>query len=70
MADHGDHYTRAVAPDGSEIGELGPECGHHCGVITVGGRDHHIGHCSCDECHGKLNLILNALINGVKREVI
>lgn len=51
MADHGDNYKRMKAEDGSEIGSLSPECGHHCGVITVGHSDRHAGHCPCQECH-------------------
>lgn len=30
---------------------LTDECGHHCGVITVGHGVQHIGHCHCPECH-------------------
>lgn len=51
MADHGENYKRIKAEDGSEIGSLGPACGHHCGVITVGHDDRHSGHCACPECH-------------------
>ena len=51
MADHGKNYTRMTGEDGKELGSLGPECGHHCGVITVGHSDQHKGHCGCPECH-------------------
>lgn len=46
VADHGDNYTR----DEKSKGSLGPECGHHCGVITTGSHAHK-GHCGCPECH-------------------
>lgn len=60
MAEHGDNYKRMKADDGSEIGKLGPHCGHHCGIITVGGNDQHIGHCPCEECHaGPFRLVPN-----------
>jgi len=36
-----------------DTGVLGPDCGHHCGVITVGLTDQHIAHCNCEECHGE-----------------
>lgn len=58
MADHGDNYERMMGSDPNdpdkkvEIGKLGPECGHHCGVITVGQAGNHEAHCSCHECHG------------------
>lgn len=52
MADHGPDYVRTVDPKtGSEIGKLGTDCGHHCGVVTVGGSHAHVGHCNCSECH-------------------
>lgn len=52
MADHGENYKRMTAADGSEIGSLEKNCGHHCGVITTGGTNRHVGHCNCHECHG------------------
>lgn len=52
MAEHGANYIRAVDPvTKEEVGQLGTDCGHHCGVITVGGSKQHIGHCNCGECH-------------------
>lgn len=51
MADHGENYKRMTDAEGNEIGQLGPECGHHCGVITVGHDTGHVGHCGCLECH-------------------
>jgi hypothetical protein len=33
---------------------LTPDCGHHCGAIQAIGTDTVIvGHCPCDECHGR-----------------
>lgn len=54
MTRHGDNYKRMMGKNNTEIGELGPECGHHCGVITVGHHDKHVGHCDCPECHGEI----------------
>ena len=51
MADHGDNYFRQLGPEGEEIGVLGKDCGHHCGAITVGNAQSHVGHCNCPECH-------------------
>jgi hypothetical protein len=56
MADHGDNYVRQKGEEGEEIGELSVYCGHHCGVITVGGKDKHIGHCACPECHDNVRI--------------
>lgn len=56
MPDHADNYIRLVDPDGNEVGVLDELCGHHCGVITVGGATQMVRHCNCSECHeGKLN---------------
>lgn len=52
MPDHGENYQRMKGPDGEEIGSLGPECGHHCLVQTVGNAQQMIRHCHCPECHG------------------
>ena len=52
MADHGTNYKRMTGPKGEEIGTLGPECGHHCGVLTSGGTNKHVGHCPKNCCHG------------------
>lgn len=38
-------------PEPNDKRLLTVECGHHCGVITVGGSHRHIGHCPCVECH-------------------
>lgn len=51
MAKHGKNYTRAVSDTGEEIGALGRDCGHHCGVLLVGHAGQHEAHCSCKECH-------------------
>lgn len=48
MAQHDEPYEKAP----ENTGKLGADCGHHCGVITVGGNDQHVGHCNCPECHG------------------
>ncbi len=56
MADHGNNYVRAVADNGDgEIGALPPECGHHCGVLTVGNAKQLERHCACKECHNTNN---------------
>ena len=55
VAQHGENYKRMMGKDGEEIGDLGIECGHHCGVQTSeGAKVTHkiIGHCDCLECHG------------------
>lgn len=56
MADMGDNYKREMGEDENgepvEIGRLGPECGRHCGVITVGASTPHEAHCDCNLCHG------------------
>lgn len=52
MAEHGDNYKRMKADDGTEIGTLGADCGHHCGVLTSGRTNRHVGHCPCSDCHG------------------
>jgi len=63
MADHGKNYIRTVSENGDgEVGRLGPECGHHCGVITVGHSDEHVGHCHCKECHGDVSAIMQQMI--------
>ncbi len=56
MADHGNNYKRMTGEEGEEIGSLSPQCGHHCGTITVGGKDTHTGHCSCPECHDNVRM--------------
>lgn len=52
MAEHGDNYTRLLNDKGEEVGVLSPECGHHCGVKTVGHAHQMVRHCPCGECHG------------------
>lgn len=37
--------------------ELSDECGHHCGVVTSGLTNRHVGHCSCGECHGRTDTL-------------
>lgn len=56
MPDHGDNYTRLKDDKGEEIGKLGPECGHHCGVISVGNAGQHVAHCPCKDCHNTMNV--------------
>jgi hypothetical protein len=51
MADHGDNYKRITGKEGEEIGELGVECGHHCGVQPTAPGHTHTRHCGCVECH-------------------
>lgn len=51
MPDHGENYERMRGAEGEEIGSLGPDCGHHCGVITVGVSHKMERHCPCRECH-------------------
>lgn len=53
MTDHGDNYKRMTDDDGKEVGQLGPKCGHHCGVLTVGAAHSHLRHCKCAECHNE-----------------
>jgi hypothetical protein len=51
MAQHEEPYYKHSPKEGEPKGELGPDCGHHCGVVTVG-RAHQIKrHCPCGECH-------------------
>lgn len=45
-------YHRSVGPDGEEVGQLGYDCGSHCGVIRTGNATH-VGHCPCTDCHGE-----------------
>lgn len=61
MAEHGKNYKRMTADDGSEVGSLGKDCGHHCGVITTGGTNKHTGHCNCRECHGPSPVEIDAI---------
>lgn len=53
MADHEQPHRKK--PEDS--GVLGPDCGHHCGVITTGLTDQKQAHCPCPECHSETAIL-------------
>lgn len=48
MAQHEEPHVKKK----DDQGVLGFDCGHHCGVQTVGNAHQMVRHCYCEECHG------------------